>query len=317
MNIFLIFLVIIFIIIIYLYLKNHCNKGPLNIDIKVINPKKLKKQEKKIILEPVDIVYYEKLKKAKEQLKEARKQNYRMNKETINNEVAELPNNRNTEHIELRLIDNLNNIENLGNNNQNVHDTTVQDTIKKKYFELKNTIQKNNYNIIDIINYAKNNKKINSKEEEDKLKLILDEIFNRNAAIMNLEYVTEVEILMLVWSREGLREQIINELLDCYEPVFKHIVCPTGVVTRLLNADIVINPERSPRTIELLREEMLNIAANVRTKLENNNKYNKLEEKEQNIKLKEEIKMELNKTYVNIISSEIIQKELDTWLDYI
>ncbi len=317
MNIFLILLLIIFIIIIYLYLVNKFTKKKLQINVKVINPKKLKKIEKKIVLEPVDIIYYERLNKAKEELRKARTKNYQMNKETINNEVAELPNNTNIQNIELRLIDNLNNLENLGNDNQNVHDTTVQDTIKKKYFELKKTMVKNNYDLIDIINYAKNKKRINDKSEEDKLKQILEEIFKRNASIINLDYATEKEILMLVWDKEELREQIINELFDCYEPIYKHIVCPTGVITRLLNADIVINPESSPRTIEILREEMLNIAANIRNILENDIEYNKLTELEQNIQLKGDIKEELNKTYINIISEETIQKELDTWLDYI
>ena len=314
-------ILIILIIIIYIFLKNYFNKKKLNIEIKVLNPKRLKKIEKKIILEPVDLIYYEKLKKAKKELIEARKKNYKMNKETINNEMAVIPEDNNLQNIELRVIDNLNNLENLGNNNQNVHDTTVQDTIKKKYFKLKNNniviLNNNNIKINDIINYAKNKKQITNDDEEEKLKLILEEIFKRNASIINLDYATEIDILKLVWSKEELRDQIINELLDCYEPVYKHIVCPTGVITRLLNADIVINPETSPRTIELLREEMLNIAANVRNKLEKDVEYTKLNEIEQNNKLKEEIKLILSKTYINIISSEIIQKELDSWLDYI
>ena len=317
MNILILLLLIIFIIIIYLFLKDFFNKKKLNIEIKVLKPKKLKKIEKKIILEPVDIAYYERLKKAKKELIEARSKNYKMNKETINNEIAEVPEDNNIQNIELRVIDNLNNLENLGNNNQNVHDTTVQDTIKKKYFVLKNNIVNTTYNINDIITYAKNKKQIKHKDEEDKLKLILEEIFKRNASIINLDYATEVDILRLVWNKEELREQIINELFDCYEPVYKHIVCPTGVITRLLNADIVINPEMSPRTIELLREEMLNIAANVRNKSENNVEFNKLNEIEQNNKLKEDIRFILNKTYINIISEDIIQRELDSWLDFI
>jgi len=152
---------------------------------------------------------------------------------------------------------------------------------------------------------------------EDNFKLVLNEIVKRNSNIINLNNATEADVLNLVWNEEQLRDQIVNELFDCLNLEYKTIVCPTGVVSRLLNADIVLNPQNSPRTIELLRTEMLNIAANIRKKCENDETYKKLEETKQNEILKKEIKTKLNETYKDIISSDIIQKELDSWIDYI
>lgn len=309
-------LLIIVLIIMFLY-KNE--KKEMKIEIKSIKPKYFRKQKKEIKLEPVDLEYYNKLKKAREQLKESRKHNYNMNKGTINNEVAELPEDNLVEIVELRLpaefiLDDL-----FNNNNQNVHDTTVQDTIKKKFFYLKQNNKNKNvvYNIDQILDYAKKNNKIKNKVMEDNFKLVLNEIVKRNSNIINLNNATEVDVLNLVWNEEQLRDQIVNELFDCLNLEYKTIVCPTGVVSRLLNADIVLNPQNSPRTIELLRTEMLNIAANIRKKCENDETYKKLEETKQNEILKKEIKTKLNETYKDIISSDIIQKELDSWIDYI
>jgi hypothetical protein len=287
----------------------------LKIAIKSIRPKVLKELKREVILEPVDVEYYNKLKRAKEKLMEDRKKNYRMNKETINNEIAEIKNDDII--IDLRVIENLNNLEDIGNNNlQNVHDTTVQDTIKKKYFNLRYKYKnKKRDNIIeDVIQLA--NHKI-AKDKVERLKFILEEIYKRDSNIINLKNATEIEVLNMMWDIDELKEQIINELLDCYEPLFNGIVCPTGVVSRLLNADIVLDPESTPRTITLLRTEMLNIASKIRIKCEEDSEYKELNEEEQNKKLKEAIKEELNRTYVNIISAETIQKELDTWIDYI
>jgi len=311
----LLIIIIMILLLLYYYFCVIKKEKKLKIAIKSIRPKVLKELKREVILEPVDVEYYNKLKRAKEKLMEDRKKNYRMNKETINNEIAEIKNDDII--IDLRVIENLNNLEDIGNNNlQNVHDTTVQDTIKKKYFNLRYKYKnKKRDNIIeDVIQLA--NHKI-AKDKVERLKFILEEIYKRDSNIINLKNATEIEVLNMMWDIDELKEQIINELLDCYEPLFNGIVCPTGVVSRLLNADIVLDPESTPRTIELLRTEMLNIASKIRIKCEEDSEYKELNEEEQNKKLKEAIKEELNRTYVNIISAETIQKELDTWIDYI
>jgi hypothetical protein len=311
----LLIIIIMILLLLYYYFCVIKKEKKLKIAIKSIRPKVLKELKREVILEPVDVEYYNKLKRAKEKLMEDRKKNYRMNKETINNEIAEIKNDDII--IDLRVIENLNNLEDIGNNNlQNVHDTTVQDTIKKKYFNLRYKYKnKKRDNIIeDVIQLA--NHKI-AKDKVERLKFILEEIYKRDSNIINLKNATEIEVLNMMWDIDELKEQIINELLDCYEPLFNGIVCPTGVVSRLLNADIVLDPESTPRTITLLRTEMLNIASKIRIKCEEDSEYKELNEEEQNKKLKEAIKEELNRTYVNIISAETIQKELDTWIDYI
>jgi len=324
-----IFLLIMIFIIIFIILNalKKAEKKVMNLTINTLKPKKLKPLKKEILLEPMDLNYYNRLNQARLELKNSRKKNYRMNKETINNEIAELPDNTILQNVELRLPENIN-LNNFNNDNQNVHDTTIQDTIKKKYQILKkknnnnlnnlnklfNLNKKHNLKIEDILNYAKKN---NNLKNEERLKFILEQIYERNSSIINLDYSTEVEILNMIWSNSDIRDQIINELFECYDPIYKNIVCPTGVVSRLLNADIILNPESSPRTIEMLREEMLNIASKIRSDCENDEEYKKLNEDDQSKNLKEKIINKIHETYINIISEDKIQKELDTWIEHI
>ena len=319
-----IIIILMIFLILYLLTKNEYNiEKKLKIDIKCSKPNVLQPQKKEIILNPVDKEYYNKLKSMRELLRERRIKNYNMNKETINNEVANVPElpaeNVVFERIELRVPDEIN-LNNFNNNSQNVHDSTVQDTIKVKYTKLKkedvnvNNVNVNVNNVNEIKDYIKKNKLIN-KFKSDRLIFILNEINTRNSKISNLGDASELDILNLVWKKEKWREQIINELLDCYNGEYNNIVCPTGVVTRLLNTDVVLNPETTPRTIEMLRTEMLNIAAQVRNKCEMDANYLKETEEEQDKYLKERIKEKMNETYNGILSSEVIQKELDSWLE--
>ena len=307
-------IIVVVLIIIYL-LKSYNTNKELNIEIKCGKPKLLLLQKKEVMLNPVDVEYYNRLKDMRELLKDRRIKNYNMNKETINNEVADIPiETVEFERIELRIPEEIN-LNNFDNNAQNVHDSTVQDTIKQKFIKLKKNIIKKQININEILMYAKN--KLTDKFKEDRLKFILNSIRDRNSRITNLENNTELEILGLVWDNEKIRDQIINELFDCYNGEYNNIVCPTGVVTRLLNADIVLNPETTPRTIEILRAEMLNLAAQIRTECERKEEYINKTEEEQDMYLKEKIKTKINDTYKSILSIETIQKELDTWLDVI
>ena len=311
-------IILVVFILIYLIvngMKYYNTNKKLNIKIKCGKPNLLLPLKKEVILNPVDIEYYNRLKNMRELLKERRIKNYNMNKETINNEVADIPvETIEFERIELRIPEEIN-LNNFDNNAQNVHDSTVQDTIKQKFIKLKKNNIKNKININEILIYAKN--KLTDKFKEDRLKFILTSIRDRNSRITNLEDNTELEILGLVWGDEKVREQIINELFDCYNSEYNNIVCPTGVVTRLLNADIVLNPETTPRTIEILRTEMLNLAAQIRIECEKKEEYLNKTEEEQDIYLKEKIKTKINDIYKSILSTETIQKELDTWLDVI
>jgi hypothetical protein len=339
-------LVIIFlIIIIYLYYINTTAITYKKLEIKSVKPIKLKTQEKKLIINPVDVEYYNYLKKVKNDFIDKRKNRYKMKKETINNEIPEInnlnmPNNIIENVIDINgfiILENLNNEipeannlnipnnfidniidnngnlipEELNNDNQNVHDSTVQDTIKKKYKKLKeeNIKINNNNNINDeILIYGNNIKKLSQNKLKD-LDFVLKSIYKRNSSIMNLEDEKEYNILCKLWKKLELREQLINELLDCKINNLEAIVCPSGVCSRLLNADIVLKPESTPRTIEMLRVEMLNTASKIRNELEKENTNYSEEE------LKKKLKEQYNKDYKEILSEEIIQKELDTWIN--
>ena len=313
-----IFLIVAIFLITYYYIKYKENTD-LKITINCVKPIKLLPQRKRILLNPVDVEYYNKLKNMREQLKEKRIKNYNMNKGTINNEVAEIPegNNIEFEYVELRIPEEIN-LNNFNNDAQNVHDSTVQDTIRVKFGKINNNNNNNKeFKINEIIEYAKKKKIINGKFREERLLFILEAITKRNSPISNLGDATELDVLKMVWGEERLRDQIINELFDCYNGEYNYIVCPTGVVTRLLNADVVLNPESTPRTIEVLRVEMLNLAAQIRNDCEKMDDYLKKTGEEQDVYLKERIKERINESYKGILSSETIQKELDTWLDVI
>jgi hypothetical protein len=62
---------------------------------------------------------------------------------------------------------------------------------------------------------------------------------------------------------------------------------------------------------------MLNIASKIRSDCENDEEYKKLNEDDQSKNLKEKIINKIHETYINIISEDKIQKELDTWIEHI
>ena len=110
-------------------------------------------------------------------------------------------------------------------------------------------------------------------------------------------------------------EQILNELLDANSPGY--LVCPTGVVSRIINANVVNDLDSSPRTEENLREEMLNTASKIRSLLENDTEYIDSSESKQTEIFKETLIEKYNNDYKDIISEDRIQKELDTWIDHV
>jgi len=259
-------------------------------------------QPKTIVIDKSDLKYYSDIKKAFENEINLRGyQNYNLTQRRI----PEIQLTRIIQEVPIVFRD-------FTVDSQNVHSSLVQNTIKNKYSKNKsNKLSKKIQYKNDIINYAKKHNK-----NHNEIDTILQKIEDRNSHITNIDS-TEVKVLNDSWksSNDNIKTQIINELLDAHSPGY--LVCPTGVVSRIINADIVENPELTPRTEENLRKEMLHTASKIRNDLENDPTYNKLSEEKQTILLKDKLIDTFTKDYKDIISEDLIQKELDTWIDYI
>lgn len=207
----------------------------------------------------------------------------------------------------------------LGTNAQNVHSSLIQDTIKTKYNKQKQKVNskgnsKDNIRDIEyeIINFTKYLRK-----DYNKVKNVIDQIKERNSFIQNLNE-TETNILNNSWvsANKNVKEQIINELLDLTDGK-NFIVCPTGVASRIINSNIVDDPESTPLKESDLRQEMLSSASLIRNELEKLQTFQNLSDIEQTKVLKYKLIQKYNKDYDGIISPERIQKELESWIDSI
>jgi hypothetical protein len=204
------------------------------------------------------------------------------------------------------------NLLNFNGDSQNVHNSLVQDTIKNKYNKIKNPL--NNSVKIDRISIIEMAKKCGKNDEI--INSILNDIERRNSSVSNIDS-TEVKVLNDSWlaANDDIKEQILNELLDARSTGI--LVCPTGVCSRIINADIVLDPESSPRTAETLRIEMLDTASKIRSDLEKDTNYLILSESEQTIMFKDALIDRYTENYKDIISASFIQKELDEWIEHV
>lgn len=163
---------------------------------------------------------------------------------------------------------------------------------------------------MDIINNAKWNGK-----NWRKIQNVVGQIKDRNSSIKNLND-TEFGVLKNAWgsANDNVKEQILNELEDMTDGK-SYIVCPTGVSSRIINANIVEDPGSSPIKEEDLRKEMLNSASKIRADLERSPKFQQLSEEYQIEIFKQKLFDKCNKDYNGIISPERIHKELNVWID--
>ena len=201
----------------------------------------------------------------------------------------------------------------LGTNAQNVHSSLVQDTIKNKYNTVKSKVSNSNKDItFEIIEYAKYLNK-----DYKKIQDIINQIKTRNSFIKNLNE-TEINVLNNSWisANKNVKEQILNELLDMTDGK-SYIVCPTGVTSRIINSNIVENPESGPVKESDLRQEMLSTASKIRNELDNLLDFQNLPEIEQTNIFKEKLIQKYNKDYNGVISKDRIKKELESWIDSI
>lgn len=274
-------------------------------------------QEQKLLIDNSDLVYYRDRNKKVIQEYEQRQQLYPEQRRQQQDQNQNI----NIIQIEYDVPDDFI-FEQLRQNvdNQTVHDTVVQKSIKTIYTDLKNepdiSFNDSSELIADIKEFTKASNTNSSKQE---IFEVLDQIQNRNASVYNLED-TELGVLKTVWEKgnKNVKEQVLNELLDCKSGP-NQIYCPTGVVTRIINASCIDNPEEMPRTKKVLREELLTTAANVRNNIQCDSLYQNKNEDEQKEYFKEKLLETVEKQYKNntAINMSVVHDEINEWIDYV
>lgn len=135
---------------------------------------------------------------------------------------------------------------------QNVHDTLVQESIKKAHKNLVVPSNTEQLTCEEVYN------QITRKYPE--LQNILRQIKKRNANVYNIDK-TEMEVLTDVWNQAQMNKNIEDELVyqikECANEIGM-LYCPTGVITRFTSALNIENPENLPKTKGIYREEVLN-----------------------------------------------------------
>lgn len=176
----------------------------------------------------------------------------------------------------------------LNGGSQNVHDTFVQESIKKA--------QKNIYpgseNYINEIQEA---------FKDDKINNVLKKIQRRDAYISNVNK-TETGIIRDTWSivknDENLKEEFKNQLLDCIDG---NLVCGTGVVTRITSSLFINNPQEMPKTKEMINQEILG-------------KFSKLYTGDED---KQVIKQQILNDYTEESMKKKVNNLIDEWIDHV
>lgn len=218
---------------------------------------------------------------------------------------------RNTivENYERNIMQNLLNRPDL----QNVHDSVVQNTIKHKFKNIEEKTQEQTENEKDIIKEIIERSK-QSSPKYAKISGILAQIASRSSPVYNLNS-NEIEVLKKTWinAPEQQKDQILNELLDCEEN--NRLVCPTGVVSRIINSDVVLAPEKASKTIENLKEEMMNTAARVRNELEDKDEFQNKPDNEQSEIFKDTLVKKYEENYKDVIDMDIIKGEYEKWIN--
>lgn len=175
--------------------------------------------------------------------------------------------------------------------NQNVHDSFVQKDTQRIYKDVQNNI-------------------ITSQGDPDFSSLdpevinIVNKIKNRNNYISNLDD-TEYEILKNAWNQaeynNNIKENLILQLKDSINED-KELYCPTGVVTRIVSALSIENPEQMPKDKGTVNTEVLA-------------KFSKLQSENENLDkecIRELVLQDYPKETVESVNSLI-----DTWIEHV
>ena len=203
---------------------------------------------------------------------------------------------------------------------QNVHDTTINKTVKHSIENIKKDTQiKHNFNeIIDMFNIEITKMNL-SKNKLDNIKRVINNI-RQDTTNSIYNKMKSSELIELVGNRifnsedEIYKDTCINnlalELNDCIEN--DHVVCHTGIFNRVLNSLNYIDKNVNVKSTNVLNDEMMNKCSLIRSQLNDN-----IDDFDN--RLKQKIRSELKKDYVdtNIITQEELNNIINVWIDYI
>lgn len=206
------------------------------------------------------------------------------------------------------------------NDSQNVHDSTIQRQLKNQYSVYQKDTQENPQLVFSEQELVREAKRLG--KDTNTLVKVLQTIKNRNATVHTFNGDSEMKILETTWKAgdDNTREQILNNLIDCDEETIfgnKNVVCPTGVTSRIVESTYINNPDNTPRTKDMYREEMLNKASLIRDQLEHDSEFTKKSDHEQSRLLKTTLLDTYQTDYNNILSIEQINDFTKDWIDHI
>lgn len=177
---------------------------------------------------------------------------------------------------------------------QNVHDTSIQNNLKKKYETYSMTAK----------GYEDVEQEIMRMTKDKDVHKALKRIYNRNSTLTNFEGETESAILEKTWRAGNLlvKEQIIKELKDCLSTEGV-LYCPTGVASRIVSASYIENPENFPKDRASLNTEILM-------------KCSLIKQENPDIS-KQDLTELIIDDYAGIYDKEFITTTLQPWIDHV
>ncbi len=234
-----------------------------------------------------------------------------------------------------------NNDMDIRNDKQNVHDSTVNKTLKDTIKKLsENTIIKSSKEdtLREIKEYI-------DKESDDIKKIrmttALNTIIKEKTKIYNID-MTLLDLLQIVWNRfkdptlshnkSTLINNLLRELIDSTEVSIKPL-CTTGIYARIVDSSNCIDPLVNIKPKWALRKEILNYANKLyktmteelsEKDLKHLNSLNPTKEDEDWIigfrgKYQLRLMNYCTRTYIdtNLLTKKELNKEIDSWIDSI
>ena len=227
------------------------------------------------------------------------------------------------------------NLVNIRNDQHNVHDTGVVNSIKVTINKLHDTTDQvidKERAVSDIRSYIQECSTLNETQREYANK-VLDRMESNNDLITSVDK-KETDILQIVYNRikhpdnsdnqQTLMENLVENLAASVEN--ENIVCPSGRVSRLVDALNTIDTHVSIKPDWAFRQEMLGRASKLRQELLEKQDESTQNDIDQGIErpefdnlYKHQLLTEFQRDYVDtgLLSDTKLQAELDQWIDHV
>ena len=211
------------------------------------------------------------------------------------------------------------------NDFENVHDSVVNKTINTSIKNLEETTTQNN-NLDEINKYLLENLKNSnlSIDDKEKVKKTINYIKqNSNSKIVDRKLEDNLILIgnriknnELIEQGKDMRENLYQELKDCVR-TDGNMYCYTGISNRIINSLHGIDDAVKITPKWALREELMRKCSKIREDLEKNKSQ---DDEDFTEKLKENIRTELKKEYVEdnkILKEDDLNKEIKDWIEYV